>query len=107
MKTLRVAVTDLLALCVRAAIASEGMVSFNPSAGGYVTGTSGWSFQPLTAISVTSLGGLDNALSMNTGPFSIGLWASDGTLLASNLVSLSSPLVNQTHYEAITPVNLT
>src|SRR5437868_2947231 len=103
MKIPRFAATALLVLCLRAAVASEAITSFNASVGGVVAGTAGWSFQPLAGIYVTSLGCLDNCLSMNSGPLSVGLWASDGTLLASNLVSLGSPLVNQTYYEAITP----
>jgi len=99
-----------LLLFVRATTsqASEGIVSYVASDGGYVFGTAGWTFQPLESISVTSLGGFDYILNaQNQTPISIGLWADDGSLLASNSVTATSLLVNQSRYEPITPVLLT
>jgi hypothetical protein len=40
-------------------------------------------------------------------PLTVGLWAQDGTLLASATVTSSDPLVNQSVYQSITPVSLT
>jgi hypothetical protein len=88
--------------------ASEGIVSYVGSDGGYVTGTAGWTFEPLAPISVTSLGCFDYILNGNgESPMSVGLWASNGSLLASNSVSATSPLTDQSRYEPITPVTLT
>jgi hypothetical protein len=87
--------------------ASEGIVSYSASIGGYVFGTAGWTFQPLAPISVTSLGCFDYILNGNSeSPMSIGLWDSTGSLLASNSVSATSSLVGQSRYEPITPVAL-
>jgi len=89
--------------------ATEGMLSYVASDGGYVVGTSGWTFQPLSPISVTSLGVFDyilNPSAQNQSLMSVGLWDNAGTLLASNSVTASSPLLNQSRYEPITPVTL-
>jgi hypothetical protein len=96
-----------LALCfhTHSSIASEGIVVFIGSAGGYAIGTSGWSFEPLADISVTSLGCFDYIIGSQS-PISVGLWAPDGSLLASSVVTGSSQLVNQTRYEPINPVLL-
>src|SRR5262249_12114414 len=68
----------LLSLLVRpqSSGAAEGMLSYIASDGGYTFGTSGWTFQPLTPISVTSLGVFDyilNPSAQNQSPMSVGL----------------------------------
>ena len=106
MKILTLATITLLAR-LNAQAASEGIVSYVGSDGGYVVGTAGWTFQPLAPISVTSLGCFDYIFGGNSqSPMSIGLWAPDGSLLASNSVSSTSSLLGQSRYESITPVAL-
>jgi hypothetical protein len=68
-------------------------------------GTIGWTFQLTTGISVTSLGAL--TYNLPSGSTDVGLWNSDGTLLASVLVTSGSMLVDQSRYVAITPLLLT
>jgi hypothetical protein len=100
---------SLITLVVRFNVqaASEGIVSYFASDGGYAYGTAGWTFQPLAPLSVTSLGCFDYILnSYSQTPMSIGLWAANGSLLASNSVTSTSPLVGQSRYEPITPVPL-
>lgn len=89
---------------------SEAIVShFNPSpVVTTVSSTAGWTFQPVTTITVTELGCFDD-LFINTPTATaiwVGLWAANGSLLASNSITPSSALFNQTRYESITPVAL-
>lgn len=70
-----------------------------------VFGTIGWTFQPLTSISVTALGAF--TYNLPSGSTDVGLWSSDGTLLASSIITSSSTLINQSRYESIAPVMLT
>ena len=87
--------------------ATEAMQSYISSVGGYADGTAGWSFTPTANISVTDLGVLDYIFPMpNESPLSVGLWDQNGTLLASSSVASNSFLLNNTRYEAVTPVNL-
>jgi hypothetical protein len=72
---------------------------------GFSLGTMGWNFQPLTDVSVTALGCFDYVVT-GQGPMAVGLWAADGTLLASNTITAGSTLVNQTRYEPIPAVQL-
>ena len=89
---------------------AEGVLSYvSFDGGGFVVGTAGWTFKPLTPISVTSLGCFDyilNGANPQT-PMSIGLWADNGSLLAWRSVTSTDLLVNQTRYAPITPVSLT
>jgi len=96
-----------LALCsnVHSSSAAEGITFYMNSIVGYVNGTAGWSFTPQTPISVTSLGCFDYITTQPNG-ISVGLWAPNGSLLASSAVSSSSTLVNQTRYESISPIVL-
>ncbi len=103
-KSLNVIVAVLVMACVGAR-ADEAMLSYFATDGGYGV-VAGWTFQPVTNISVTSLGCFDELFSDNDGSIEVGLWAPDGTLLASNVISSNSPLVNQSRYEPITPVTL-
>lgn len=70
-----------------------------------VSGTAGWTFSPVTTTVITHLGCLDDVVNAQ-GPIEVGLWSSGGSLLGSVSVSLASPLVNATRYQAITPVHL-
>ena len=67
-------------------------------------GTLGWSFQTTTPITVTALGCFTNALTAQG--MAIGLWQSDGSLLASNLVTTLSGLAGLSRYESINPIFL-
>ena len=86
---------------------SEALLNYSPNGGGYANGTAGWTFQPLTDISVTALGCLNYSLT-NSGaqPIEVGLWAANGTLLASNTITTGSLSLDISHYEFITPVML-
>jgi hypothetical protein len=72
---------------------------------GFTFGTAGWSFQPLTDVSVTALGSFDYLVSAQ-GPIAVGLWTADGTLLASTTITTGSTLVNECRYETIPTVQL-
>jgi hypothetical protein len=106
MKLLRLLGAALLLASVSLCSAEEGILSYNAQDGGFATGTIGWSFQALTNITLTSLGSF-NYITTNSGPIAVGLWAANGTLLASNTISLNSPLQNQSRYESIDPISLT
>jgi hypothetical protein len=68
-----------------------------------INGPVGWTFQPLTDISVTALGMFDG-LPAN---LEVGLWNSSGTLLVSETIDENIISFNQSRYESITPVALT
>jgi hypothetical protein len=87
----------------------EGITSTSgASASGLFSGTAGWAFQAATSFEVAELGVFDYLLQETPiGPVTVGLWAENGTLLASADVSNSSPLVNQSRYSSIAPVLLT
>jgi hypothetical protein len=81
--------------------------SYIPTDEGGASGTVGWSFQPLTNVSVTALGCFDYIVSsQQQGPILVGLWAADGTLLASNTITTNSTLIGQAWYAPIDPVLL-
>ncbi len=69
--------------------------------------TIGWSFTANDNLSVTALGFYDqtpgNPLSQS---HLVGLWTSDGNLLASTTVQTTSPLTGSFRYQDITSVNL-
>lgn len=85
--------------------AAEAIFSASPGTGGYVNGTAGWTFQPLTGVTVTSLGCFADALA-GQSPLWAGLWSADGALLGTSTITPGSPLLNQSRYEAIAPVSL-
>jgi hypothetical protein len=95
-----------LMLAANAHAASEAMLNTSTLIVGYVVGTAGWTFQPQADISVTALGCFTNVLYVSSQPISVGLWASDGTLLASNSITSGSLLVDQTLYQSIAAVSL-
>jgi hypothetical protein len=70
-----------------------------------INGPIGWTFQPTTAINVTSLGAFDY-LMPSQGSLQVGLWNDSGTLLASRTVSAASSMVGLSHYESISPLLL-
>jgi hypothetical protein len=72
---------------------------------GVFSGTAGWTFTTATKTAVTDLGCLDFVIA-DQGTIDVGLWADDGTLLASASIGSGSPLINQTRYEPITPLLL-
>jgi hypothetical protein len=87
--------------------ASEAMLNYYSSLGGYATGTAGWTFTPNTSVSVTALGVFDYIYTTaSQSPVSVGLWDQNGTLLTSSSVASDSLLFNNTRYESVAPVNL-
>ena len=86
--------------------AGEAVIGYAGGLGGYVNGVGGWSFQPQQNIAVTALGSFEGTMVATGEPIAIGVWAADGSLLASNMVTAASSLVNQTVYEPIDPVAL-
>jgi hypothetical protein len=87
---------------------SEAILGYSNSISGFVSTTAGWTFQSTNTLTATSLGCFANVFANNPAVTNIevGLWAPDGSLLASNSVTPSSTLLNQTRYESITPVTL-
>jgi hypothetical protein len=85
--------------------ASEALLSYQNSNFGFISGTAGFTFQPQVSVSITSLGCFNDVVT-SQGPISVGLWASDGSLLASASVTTTNVLLNQSRYEPITPLPL-
>lgn len=85
---------------------SEALIDYSLNQMGYANATAGWTFLPLTNISITALGAFQYVVT-NTPGIEVGLWDAGGDLLASNTVTASSGLVNQSLYEPITPAALT
>jgi len=84
---------------------SEAVQNFSSSTAGSVNGTVGWTFTTLNSLSVTGLGAFSYIVA-GQGSIQVGLWADNGTLLASNTITASSAATNQTRYESIQPVTL-
>lgn len=105
MKTLFCLLALAVAMPARAQ-STTAIQSFSPLGEGIAWGTSGWTFQPLTNVAVTALGCWEETISGEPAPICVGLWAADGTLLASNTVSTNSTLTNEFWYEPINPVLL-
>jgi len=86
----------------------EGITSISPGGvSGLFSGTAGWAFQAVGGFEVAELGVFDSVLQeAPIGPITVGLWAENGTLLASTQVSATSWLVNQSRYTSISPVAL-
>lgn len=103
--------TRVCLLVLAAALTARGqnivaLQSYAPTDEGFARGTAGWTFQPSTNVSVTALGCFDYILTNQPGPVSVGLWAADGTLLASGTVTTNSELTGQARYEPVNPVEL-
>jgi hypothetical protein len=104
MKTLLCLIALTTTLAVEAQT-SEALLDYSPNLNELGYGyTAGWSFQPATNISLTALGAFQYLVA-NSGNI-VGLWDASGALLASNSITASSLLVNQSLYEPITPVSL-
>ena len=65
--------------------------------------TAGWSFRPATNITVTQLGCLANFFPGNPSItlLQVGLWDSNGLLLASNSITAGSTLLDRSRYESV------
>jgi len=87
---------------------SEAILGYSSSISGLVGNTAGWSFQTAATLTATELGCFSKVFVDNPGVSSIqvGLWNNSGLLLASNNITPSSPLVNQSRYETISSVPL-
>jgi len=88
--------------------ATEAIAGYTDSISGYVSGTVGWTFQATRALTVTELGCFADVFVNNptVASIQVGLWSTNGTLLASNSVAAASPLFGQTRYESVAPVML-
>ena len=88
--------------------ATEAIAGYTDSISGYVSGTVGWTFQATRALTVTELGCFADVFVINptVASIQVGLWSTNGTLLASNSVAAASPLFGQTRYESVAPVML-
>lgn len=82
---------------------SNSVSVFNPAGM-----TAGWTFQPAIPLTVTNLGCFANVFINNGSVASvrIGLWAADGSQLASTNITPESLLFDQTRYESIAPVQV-
>jgi hypothetical protein len=87
---------------------SEAILNYSSTASGPVSATAGWTFQTAAYINVTDLGCFADVFVNNpvVTKIQVGLWDSAGDLIASNSVSSTSTLYDQTRYESITPVLL-
>jgi PEP-CTERM motif len=87
---------------------SEAIGGYTNTGSAFVSATAGWTFEPNATITATELGCFADIFDNNPTVTSleVGLWNDGGTLLASDFVTPSSLLVNQSRYESITPVVL-
>jgi len=88
--------------------ASEAILGYGDNFSDFADTTVGWTFQTTQSLTVTELGCF-NDLFVNDPAITalqVGLWAPDGSLLASNSVTPASTLFNLTRYAPITPVAL-
>jgi len=85
---------------------AEAILGYESSGTIQVAATLGWTFESTNAFAVTQLGCFTNVFAAY--PFvtsiQVGLWNDSGLLLASNSITPSSSLFDQTRYESITPV---
>ena len=70
--------------------------------------TLGWKFSTNSAISVTGLGVFDDSQDGLAESHEVGIWNSNGNLLASTTVAIGTtdPLINQFRYSSIIPITL-
>jgi hypothetical protein len=88
---------------------SEAILGYSDSISSFVIGTTaGWTFRTTTPVNLTELGCFSRVFIENPTVTSIqvGLWNNSGSLLASNSITASSVLTDQTRYESVTPVLL-
>jgi hypothetical protein len=87
----------------------EAIPSYNQSAiAPPLSSTAGWTFETTTNLIALDLGCFTNVFLNNPSAtkVEVGLWAQDGSLLASTDVTPASTPLNHSLYEAITPVFL-
>ncbi len=87
---------------------TEAILGYGNSISSFVNATAGWTFQPVTTLTATELGCFANLFDNNPTVTSlqVGLWNDTGVLLASQVITPTSPQVNLSRYESITPVSL-
>jgi hypothetical protein len=104
----------LLAFAVSAAYSQGTLEAISGFSQGSISGpigsVGGWTFTPIQGIQITALGCIDSSpnytLVSDQGPITVGLWADDGTLLASSVIYTTNDLFNQTRYVSVTPFTL-
>lgn len=108
MRTLLSVLVVAAALSARAQGTSEAILGYSNTLSAFSRGTAGWTFQTKADITVTEIGCFAYVFNDNPGVtgIQVGLWDQLGTLLASNLVTTSSVLFEQTRYESVIPVLL-
>jgi hypothetical protein len=108
MKTLLSVAVLAATLSAYAQGTSQAILSYSNTISAFSPGTVGWTFQAKADLTVTELGCF--AYIFNDNPtvtgIQVGLWSPGGLLLASNLVTPSSVLFDQTRYESIAPTSL-
>jgi hypothetical protein len=88
---------------------SEAILGYSDSISSFgINAAVGWTFQTTTPVNATELGCFARVFVENplASSIQVGLWNNSGFLLASNSITLTSPLTDQTRYESITPVLL-
>jgi hypothetical protein len=87
---------------------TEAIFSYDKSiSGGPFDGAAGWTFQMNSNERALYLGCFAKVFDIYpTASIQVGLWSDSGSLLASSVITSSSPLENATRYESITPVAL-
>jgi hypothetical protein len=104
-----ISLVALAAMCAGLAQgASEAIVDYEASGTLAYAPTLGWTFESTNAFAVTQLGCFAKVFEDYplVTSVQVGLWNNSGLLLASNSITPSSSLVDQTRYETITPVAL-
>jgi hypothetical protein len=89
--------------------ASEAILDYTQSAIAPVSSTAGWTFETTANLMALDLGCFTNVFFGNPSvtDVEVGLWASDGSLLASAIIDQnSSTLFGHSLYAAITPLLL-
>ena len=88
---------------------SEAILAYDANVGDVFYGqTAGWTFQVTAPITVTELGCVASFFTQNPSAalVQVGVWASDGSLLASNSIAPGSTLLDQSRYQAVAPLSL-
>ncbi len=88
---------------------SQAIVDYTPAPGvsvNFNSTSAGWTFQPAVPLTVTNLGCFAYVLTNSPVAVQVGLWAPNGSLLASSIIVPGSTLFDQTRYESITPVQV-
>lgn len=87
---------------------SQAILGYTNAISGVFNGTAGWTFQVTNAVTVTELGCLANFFVHNASATQVrvGLWASDGSLLAASDIAPTNTLVDLSLYGSVAPVLL-